>query len=204
MARVKPVHAAAACVAYPVFCHVAVVTADARWAALGIAAVAWALLSAGRRASRAALIAAFALAGALAAALTVPPALLIHAPPVALHVALSALFGATLLGGREPMVTRFARAEHGGSLPQDLQRYTRALTFLWSAFFAAMAAASASLALWGSATAWSLFTNLFSYLAVAGVFSAEYAYRRLRYRHHRHLSPADIVRRLHTYRVLSR
>lgn len=153
------VHAAAACIAYPVLCHAAVVLFD-------------------------------------------PPVLLLGILPVALFLALSALFGATLLGEREPMVTRFARADHGGSLPEDLRRYTRMLTFLWSAFFAAMASASAYLALWGSAHAWSLFTNVFSYLAVAAFFAAEYAFRRLRFPHHRHLSPAQILRRLHTYRVL--
>jgi uncharacterized membrane protein len=204
MARVKPVHAAVACVLYPVFSHVAVVTADARWAAVGIAAVAWGILSTGRSAAQAALVGAVAMTLALVSAVILPPVLLVHAPPVALYLALCAAFGATLARGREPMVTRFARAEHGGVLPAELAAYTRTLTVLWSVFFGVMAAASASLGAWASAEAWSLFTNLVGYLAVAGLFAAEYAYRRIRYRHHRHLSLAQMLRRLPTYRVLSR
>jgi uncharacterized membrane protein len=122
--------------------------------------------------------------------------------PVVLNLSLAALFGRTLFGGREPMIGRFARLERGGELPPDLARYTRGLTAAWTVFFVAMAATSLGLAFWGTLLAWSLFTNVVNYLLVAVFFVAEYLYRRVRYRHHRHASPGEVLRRLHTYRPL--
>jgi len=120
--------------------------------------------------------------------------------PVLLNLVLCFLFARTLRAGSEPLVTRVARAERGGELPAELARYTRRLTAAWAAFFALMAATSAALALWGSFAAWSLFANVLNYVLVAVFFLAEYAYRRLRYRQFAHARPADVVRRLHTYR----
>ena len=56
---------------------------------------------------------------------------------LALHAALGALFARTLRPGHEPLVTRLARAVHG-ELPAPIMRYTRAVTFAWTLFFAAM------------------------------------------------------------------
>jgi len=122
--------------------------------------------------------------------------------PIVLNLALGALFGRTLASGREPMIARFARIERGGELPPDLARYTRSLTVAWTAFFVVMAATSLGLALWGTVFAWSLFTNVVNYLLVGLFFVAEYVYRRVRYRHHQHASPSEVLRRLHTYRPL--
>ncbi len=131
-----------------------------------------------------------------------PAAALGVALPLAINLALCALFGRTLAAGREPMIARFARLERGGELPDDLARYARALTVAWTGFFAAMAAVSLSLALWGSVLAWSLFTNVVNYALVALFFVGEYVVRRIRFRHYHHLSPIEVVRRLHTYRPL--
>jgi uncharacterized membrane protein len=120
--------------------------------------------------------------------------------PVAVNLALCWLFGRTLAAGREPMIGRFARLERGAPLPPDLTRYTRTLTALWTAFFALMASISVGLAIWGSTLAWSLFTNFINYLLVAVLFVGEYVYRRLRFRHYSHLSPLEVLRRLHRYR----
>src|SRR5262245_33412566 len=122
--------------------------------------------------------------------------------PLLVNLSLCALFGRTLLGGREPMIARFARLERGGDLPPDLVLYARRLTWIWTAFFALMAATSLGLALWGTVTAWSLFTNVVNYLLVALLFAGEYAWRRFRFRHYHHASPREILRRLHTYRPL--
>ena len=131
-----------------------------------------------------------------------PAAALGIALPLAVNLALCGLFGRTLAAGREPMIARFARLERGAELPADLARYTRALTAAWTGFFAAMAAVSLGLALWGSVLAWSLFTNVINYALVALFFVAEYVVRRVRFRHYRHLSPLEVMRRLHTYRPL--
>ena len=131
-----------------------------------------------------------------------PAAALGIALPLAVNLALCGLFGRTLAAGREPMIARFARLERGAELPADLARYARALTFAWTGFFAAMAAVSLGRARWGSVLAWSRFTNVVNYALVALLFVGEYVYRRVRFRHYRHLSPIEVVRRLHTYRPL--
>jgi uncharacterized membrane protein len=122
--------------------------------------------------------------------------------PAAANLALCWLFGRTLAAGREPMIARFARIERGEALPADLARYTRGLTLAWTVFFASMAAISLALAAWGPLAVWSLFTNAINYALVALFFVGEYVLRRVRFRHYRHPSPIEVVRRLHTYRPL--
>ena len=184
--------------AYPLLCHAAVAFDDARYAALGLALVGWALLRLrqGPFAAVAAAVVIFTLGITLASAM---PALIVYAPPVVLNLALCVLFAGTLRAGSEPMITRFARAERG-DMPADLAIYTRRLTQMWSGFFALMAATSAVQALFASAMAWSLFTNVVNYALVLAMFIFEYGYRRIRYRHHRHATPMEFARRLHTYR----
>lgn len=191
----------AACCAYPVLSHLGAVTGQPGLAAAGLLLVAWSLLATRLRAGQAALYGALALALAVAVTLLMPAAVL-YAPPLAVYLALGALFAASLRRGREPIVSRFARIEHGGALPADLLRYTRGLTGLWVAFFAVMACTSLGLALWGSAESWSLFTNLIGYLLVAAFFLGEYLYRRLRYRHYPHPGLVEFLRRLPSYRVV--
>ncbi|HEV7476952.1 MAG TPA: hypothetical protein VGO02_04350 [Burkholderiales bacterium] len=120
--------------------------------------------------------------------------------PLAVNLALCALFGRTLATGREPMIARFARLQRGAELPPDLASYARTLTVLWTWFFASMAAISLGLAIWGSTLAWSLFTNVVNYLLVAAFFVGEYVYRRVRFKHYRHPSPIEVARGLHLYR----
>ena len=203
MTRPTAVLAIAACCSYPLLSHLGAATRDPLWPAGGIGLVAWALLSVPYPGFRAVLLG--LLAFGLGVGLSVVfPGLLLFTPPVALNMALCAIFAITLRPDHEAMISRFARIEHGGELPPDLVRYTRVLTGLWAVFFAMMGMISVSLALWGSMNAWSLFTNLLNYLLVALFFALEYLYRRLRYRHYRHLSPGELLRRLHTYRIFPR
>jgi uncharacterized membrane protein len=194
--------AAGAVLAYPLLCHAAVAFDDARWAAVGIAVLGWAVLRLRHSpaVSAAVAVACFALGMLLASVL---PAAIVYAPPVVLNLALCALFASTLRAGSEPLITRFARAERG-DMPADLASYTRRLTQIWVLFFALMAAISVALALLASAAAWSLFTNVVNYVLVLLMFVLEYGYRRIRYRHHRHAGPVEFLRRLHTYRVFAR
>jgi uncharacterized membrane protein len=67
-----------------------------------------------------------------------------------------------------------------------------------------MAALSATLAVTGPVAAWSFFSNLLNYLLVVLFFVLEYIYRRVRYRHHPHASPWQMIRRLRHYRVIPR
>lgn len=89
------------------------------------------------------------------------------------------LFGATLLPGQVPMVTRFARAMnprwHDGMLG-----YTRGVTIAWVALFAGQLAASAMLARWAPG-AWPWFVNFGHMAACVALALAEYALRRHRW-----------------------
>ena len=195
--------AVAVCCAYPLLNHLAAVRHEPLWAALGVALVAWVLAAARLNAAGAALLAAATLA------LTVWPAgafpgLLLFVPPVIINLALCVLFTRTLHPGQEALISGFARAERGGQLPDDLARYTRGLTAVWAGFFAAMAAVSIALAAVASLEAWSLFTNIVNYLLVAVFFIVEYLYRRLRYPHHPHATPWQMVRLMRNFKVVPR
>lgn len=136
--------------------------------------------------------------------LALPPAdWLLYAPPVAMNVALCWLFGRTLVKGRVPLIARFAMIEQG-TLTPELERYTRTVTWIWTLLFAAAATLSAALALSGSRDAWSLFTNLLNYLAVAFLFLGEYVYRRVRWRRYRHDSPLQLLRNVRGTKLFER
>jgi uncharacterized membrane protein len=104
-----------------------------------------------------------------------------------INLAMLWLFGRTLLPGREPLITRFARRIHG-TLTAEIELYTRRVTLLWCVFFAAQIVVSALLFAFSTLEAWSLFVNLLSLPLIAVTFVGEYAYRILRYRSHDHVS----------------
>lgn len=193
--------AIAVCCAYPLLNHAAAVLAEPRWAAVGVALVAWVLALGWLRAAAAALVA----AGTLAFSLWLAgrfPGLLLYTPPIVINLALCTLFARTLRRGSEPLVSRFARIGRGGQLAPDLARYTRNLTRAWAGFFMLMAAISATLAVTGPLAAWSLFSNILNYFLVVLFFILEYVYRRVRYRHHPHASPWQMICRLRNFKVM--
>ena len=69
--------------------------------------------------------------------------LVLAALPLAGNLALAWHFGATLLPGREPLIVRYSRAEHG-EIPPALARYARGLTVLWTGCFLAFCGANAA------------------------------------------------------------
>lgn len=99
---------------------------------------------------------------------------------LAMQGALAFLFGRTLAGGREPLVTRFARIVRGELTP-PIERYTRAVTLAWTAFFVAMALVAIALYAAASREVWSLFVNLLTLPCVLAMFVVEYAVRRMRF-----------------------
>lgn len=189
--------------AYPLLNHGAAVFGEPRLAALGLALLTWAFVAGTIRLFPAILVAAGVLLLSLWLA-AVLPGWLLYSPPVALNLALCALFALTLRAGRDPLVSCIARSERGGVLPSDLASYTRNLTLAWAGFFALMAAISLALALAGPLALWSLFSNILNYVLVVVFFVLEYLYRRIRYRHHSHTSPWQLIRRLHNYRPFPR
>ena len=81
-------------------------------------------------------------------------------------------------------------------LPPDLPAYTRRVTLAWTLLFAAMAAVAAWLAAFGPLRAWSLFVYVASPALVAALFLGEFAWRRVRFRHHPRQRLADMLQYL--------
>ncbi len=86
------------------------------------------------------------------------------------------LFGRTLLAGREPLCTSFARLVHGHLTAQH-ERYSRGVTIAWTAFFATIFTASCALYLTEQRAAWSLLANFVAPALVVAMFVVEYAVR---------------------------
>lgn len=107
-------------------------------------------------------------------------ALLPVLPHLVIYFMLLAWFGASLLPGREPLVTYMARHVHE-SLSAELLAYTRRVTTAWCVFFITMGATSLVLFVWTPTQTWSLFANLLNLPLVIAMFLGEYAWRRLRH-----------------------
>jgi len=120
------------------------------------------------------------------------PAVILGLPHVAANSFLLWFFARTLINRREPLITTIARRVHG-SLPPELESYTRHVTVAWSLFFALQITCSIGLYLFASLEAWSTFINILSSPLIVVMFLCEYTYRVLRYREHRS-SPFDGLR----------
>lgn len=115
-----------------------------------------------------------------------------------INLALAALFGRTLFGGREALISHFSRLAHDGPLTPARARYTRQVTWAWTAFFLANAALSTALFLFAPADVWSVFANLLPGPLIAAMFALEYLVRC------RVLPPADrpgIMQAIRGYRA---
>lgn len=97
--------------------------------------------------------------------------------PILINLLLAWFFARTLAPGREALITRFARMGHQ-PMPVEVVTYTRRLTWVWTAFFVAMAVISGALLAFGEHAAWAWFTAVGSYLCIALFFGLEYVYRR--------------------------
>ena len=182
-------------IAWPLSLHTAILFAAPQWparvtaAAIALAALIWAIVVA-RPGTVLLFVVIVALLGAT---LVLSPQLLLFAPTVLINAALAALFGASLRPGREPVISVFARLEQG-ELQPDLARHARRVTWCWTLLLAAIAIVALALAAWASVETWSLFANVVSYALIAALFTGEYLYRRVRYRHYRHASLAALLR----------
>lgn len=114
-------------------------------------------------------------------------------PHALVNTGLLALFGLTLLPGREPLVTMLAR-RMSGAISADTVTYTRGVTWAWSLFFLAQLLGSLILFLAAPLAVWSFFVNVLNLPLVVLMFAAEYAYRL----HHLEDAPrhslADVMR----------
>jgi uncharacterized membrane protein len=97
-----------------------------------------------------------------------------------IHLALAWFFGSTLRAGATPLITALAATLHNRFTP-EMRAYTRWLTRLWAGYFVAMVALSLSIYALAPWPWWSLFCNVLTPLAAAGLFVGEHL---LRYRRH--------------------
>lgn len=108
-------------------------------------------------------------------------------PHAAVYLFLLWFFGHTLLSGKEPLITRLARRVHG-TLPPEMEAYTRGVTLAWCVFFAAQVIVSALLFNYASLNIWSLFITIMNFPLLVLMFVSEYAYRMARHRDFPHAS----------------
>jgi len=106
---------------------------------------------------------------------------------------LCVMFGRTLVAGREPMCTYFARLVQG-SLTPALERYTRQITQAWVMFFALMTVVSTLLYWAAPLEVWSLFANFFTGPLIGLMFVGEYIVRRRVLPHMQHAHILDAVK----------
>lgn len=121
-------------------------------------------------------------------------ALLYYLQHLGFHLALAALFGASLLGPGDALVTRLARLVHGADLSPGHVRYTRQVTAAWAAFFVLNALVSTTLFLFAPRELWSLHANVLTGPLVGLMFLLETLWRRLALPPHERPSLAAVVR----------
>ena len=191
--------------AWPLALHYSILFAAPEWparvnaAAAACGALIWAIAAG----SIGAAILGAAIVAALCGMLLLSPQLLLFAPPVLINGLLAAVFAASLRAGRKPLIGVFASLEHG-ELPQDLARHVRLITWCWALLLAAIAGISLALAAWAPMPTWSLFTNVVGYALIAALFTGEYLYRRVRFRHYPHASLPAVIRNVRRVNLFAR
>ncbi len=121
-------------------------------------------------------------------------------PQVFCYLGLLWLFGRSLRGGREALITRMARYVHDDALPPEIERYTRQLTVFWCFYFAGMSVASVYILFFVSVDAWLFFANVLNLPVLASVFVVEYGYRLLRFPDYAHQSLTAPIRAYRRFR----
>ena len=101
-------------------------------------------------------------------------------PHAIAYLSILAIFGASLLPGRKPIVTIFAERSRG-VLPQALRVYTRRVTWAWCFFCAGQLLTSLLLLLFAPTQVWSAFVNLCNMPLLIAMFCGEFAWRTWRH-----------------------
>jgi uncharacterized membrane protein len=120
--------------------------------------------------------------------------LLFYVQHLGTNLALATLFGRTLFGGREALVTSFARLAQLGPMSPAKLRYTRQVTVAWTLFFLASVVVSSGLYWLAPAHAWSVFANLLSTPLLGLMFLAEHVVRNRVLPPEEHSTIADSIR----------
>jgi uncharacterized membrane protein len=93
------------------------------------------------------------------------------------NLALGTLFGKTLVGPGEPLITRFARIVNNDGLSGCQLRYTRQATLAWTVFFLANATLSSLLYVLAPHAVWSFYASLLTAPLIGLMFAAEHLWR---------------------------
>lgn len=101
---------------------------------------------------------------------------LLRAYPIVANAAMLVAFGATLRGGKQSMIEKFARLRRP-DLDARAVCYTRRVTQIWCGFFVLNGAVSAVCAIWASRALWALYNGVVTYLLVGMLIVAEIAWR---------------------------
>lgn len=111
----------------------------------------------------------------------------------AAYLALLWYFGRTLYRGREPLITRLARSVHG-TLPPQIEAFTRRVTVAWCLFFGAQVLGSALLFALAPFEIWSAFVNLLNLPLLILMFVGDHLYQAIRFPDHPRPSIARVLR----------
>jgi uncharacterized membrane protein len=103
--------------------------------------------------------------------------LLYYLQHLGIHVALGVLFGKSLLGPGEALITRMARRIFAHELSARKVRYTRGVTLAWTVFFFLNALVSTLLFIWAPPAIWSIHANLLTGPLVGVMFLVEHIWR---------------------------
>lgn len=142
------------------------------------------------------LVLAVALAG-LWPSLRLNAGLLYFIEHIGTHLALGAVFGRTLFGPGEPLITRFARIANRGVLSARQLRFTRQATRAWTVFFFGNAALSALIHALAPPAVWSIYASLLTAPLIGLMFVAEHLWRLYALPPEERPSVADVVRVWH-------
>jgi uncharacterized membrane protein len=120
--------------------------------------------------------------------------LLYYLQHLGIHVALGVLFGKSLLGPGEALITRMARRIFAHELSDRKVRYTRNVTLAWTLFFFLNALVSTGLFIWAPAAVWSVHANVLTGPLIGVMFLVEHIWRLCVLPPHERPGIADIVR----------
>ncbi|MFV2004108.1 MAG: hypothetical protein ACC650_02835 [Gammaproteobacteria bacterium] len=128
---------------------------------------------------------------------------LLYLTPVVIPLLLCGIFLRSLLPGEVPLVSAIAEKVRG-KLSTPLRNYTRAVTLMWTLFFAILALESALLPWLVSPTTWSLITNFINYILAALLFVLEFIYRKWHLKDYDHLGFVDYIKTIFKSNIRSR
>ena len=126
-------------------------------------------------------------------------ALLFFLEQTGVYLLMAVVFGRTLRGPEESLVTQMARRVHGGVLSDKQFAYTRKVTLTWSLFFMLMALGSALLFLLAPTAVWSVFANLLGGPLIGLMFVGEFVWRRVALPGETRATMADAIRAWKTH-----